>query len=188
MSEKSAGSFKSSVEAIHGAEFQQPSRDQHAKCLGCGRPMVIRKRPITHSAAVTLIYMYRNARQCGERKFLYLERFMKLCYPKHQRGDETKLVHWGLLEPRNTGGIVGSKGWDGHWRITELGMKFVEGMELPRYIYVYNRTLCGFSDGKEYDREMGNIVDALGTPFNLASLLSGDWTPPPKPPGGKSRA
>jgi hypothetical protein len=185
MSKDSDDKFRAAVKAMHGTEYQQPSRDPRAKCLGCGRPMVIRKRPITHSAAVTLIYLYRHAKQAGERKFQYLEKFMKLSYPEHQRGDETKMFHWGLLEPRNTGDLTDDRAWDGHWRITELGMKFVEGLELPRYIFLYNRILFGFSDGKQYDREMGTIDDALCTPFNLESLLSGNWTPPPKPGGRK---
>lgn len=187
MSDNSGKKFRAAVKAIHGTEYQQPSRDSHAKCLGCGRPMVIRKRPITHSAAVTLIFLYRHAKQFGERKFQYLEQFMKLSWPGHQRGDETKMYHWGLLEPRTTGD-AGNRAWDGYWRITELGMKFVEGMELPRYIFLYNRTLFGFSDGKEYKLEMGTISDALATPFRLESLLSGNWTPPPKSPGGKRRS
>ena len=174
--------FRAAVKAMHGTEHQQPSHDKNARCLGCGRPMVIRKRPITHSAAVTLIYLYRHARQSGTREFHYLESFMKRSYPGHQRGDETKLAHWGLLEPRALKNIDKT---DGYWRITELGMKFVEGMELPRYIFLYNRILFGFSDGKQYDREMGTIDDALCTPFNLESLLSGNWTPPPKPGGRK---
>ena len=187
MPEDSDRNFRSAARAMHGTEHQQPSRDPHAKCLGCGRPMVIRKRPITHSAAVTLIYLYRHAKQAGERRFQYLEQFMKLAYPEHQRGDETKLAHWGLLEPRTTGDLAGDRAWDGYWRITELGMKFVEGMELPRYIFLYNRILFGFSDGKEYKRELGTIGDALGTPFSLQNLLSGNWTPPPKPAGWKNR-
>ena len=183
MSRDSDDKFRAAVKAMHGAEYQQPSRDKHAKCLGCGRPMVIRKRPITHSAAVTLIYLYRHARQSGAREFHYLESFMKLCYPGHQRGDETKLAHWGLLEPRATETLA--KASDGHWRITDLGMKFVEGLELPRYIFLYNKMLFGFSDGVENKREMGTISDALATPFSLESLLSGNWTPPPKPGGRK---
>ena len=177
--------FRAAVKAIHGTEYQQPSRDPHAKCLGCGRPMVIRKRPITHSAAVTLIYLYRHAKQAGERTFQYLERFIQLSCPGHQRGDETKMAHWGLLEPRSTGDLEGDRAWDGYWRITELGMKFVEGMELPRHIFLYNKILFGFSDGDKYERELGTIFDALGTPFSLESLLSGNWTPPPKPHGRK---
>jgi len=173
--------FRAAVKAMHGTEHQQPSHDKNARCLGCGRPMVIRKRPITHSAAVTLIYLYRHARQSGTREFHYLESFMKRSYPGHQRGDETKLFHWGLLEPRAE---TLSKAADGYWRITELGMRFVEGLELPRYIFLYNRILFGFSDGRDGNkREMGTISDALATPFSLESLLSGDWTPPPKPRG-----
>jgi hypothetical protein len=173
--------FRAAVKAMHGTEYQKPSHDKHARCLGCGRPMVIRKRPITHSAAVTLIYLYRHARQSGTREFHYLR-----SYPGHQRGDETKLFHWGLLEPRALKNIDNT---DGYWRITELGMKFVEGMELPRYIFLYNRILFGFSDGRDGNkREMGTISDALATPFSLESLLSGNWTPPPKPRGRKGRS
>ena len=175
--------FGAAVKALHGTEHQQPSRDPHAKCLGCGRPMVIRKRPITHSAAVTLIYLYRLAQETGTREFQYLEGFMKLSWPGHQRGDETKLFHWGLLEPRSA--EILAKASDGYWRITELGMNFVEGMELPKYIFLYNKILFGFSDGDKYERELGTIDDALGTPFSLESLLSGNWTPPPKPQGRK---
>ena len=54
--------FRAATKALHGTEVQQPSLDSSARCLGCGRPMVIRKRPITYSAAVTLIYLYRHAR------------------------------------------------------------------------------------------------------------------------------
>ena len=185
MSDDSDRKFKDAVKAMHGTEHQQPSRDPHARCLGCGRPMVIRKRPITHSAAVTLIFLYRHAKQWGERKFQYLEQFMKLACPGHQRGDETKMFHWGLLEPRATEDPAGRRASDGYWRITELGMRFVEGLELPRYIFLYNKILFGFSDGKAYAREMGTINDALGTPFRLESLLSGNWTVPPKPVRGK---
>ena len=39
--------FRAATKALHGTEVQQPSLDSSARCLGCGRPMVIRKRPIT---------------------------------------------------------------------------------------------------------------------------------------------
>lgn len=169
--------FRAATKAFHGTEVQQPSHDPSERCLGCGRPMVIRKRPITYSAAVTLIYLYRHAKTSGTRDFHYLEGFMKRSWPGHRRGDETKLVYWGLLEPQPSDPLTGEKARNGYWRITELGMKFVEGMELPRHSFVYGSILYGFSDGNYQPRQMGTIMDALGTPFDLESLLSGNWAP-----------
>lgn len=140
--------------------------------------MVIRKRPITYSAAVTLIYLYRHAKDHGNRDFHYLEGFMKLAWPDHHRGDETKLVHWGLLEPEPPNPLTGEKVRNGYWRITELGMRFVEGLELPRFAFFYNSILYGFSDGNYDTRQMASISDVLHTPFDLQSLLSGNWSPP----------
>ena len=103
---------------------------------------------------------------------------MKQSWSGHQRGDETKLAYWGLLEPQPSDLVTGEKARNGFWRITELGMRFVEGVELPRYSFVYDSTLFGFSDGNYQPRQMGTIMDALGTPFDLQSLLSGNWAPP----------
>jgi hypothetical protein len=143
-----------------------------ARCPFCKRLMRVYKRPITTTAAGALILLWKDYKVTGVREYKYLERFLKLVWPGHTRGDETKLVHWGLLESE-----VGHR--NGKWRITEKGIHFVEGLEVPRFAYIdHNNECLGFSDGNYTPSDMINIVSALNTPFDKEKLLSGDWTPP----------
>lgn len=146
----------------------------HDRCPTCRRSIKIYKRPITTTAAGALIFLWREYKRTHIIEFIYLERYLKRMWPGHTRGDETKLVHWGLLEHEE-----GHR--NGKWRITEKGIQFVEGLEVPRFAFIGPRNEClGFSDGIYKPREVVDIEDALNTPFDKEKLLSGDWLPPRK--------
>lgn len=53
-------------------------------------------------------------------------------------GDYAKLIHWGLLEKRDS---------DGSWQITPKGREFLRGnIMVPKYVYIYNSTVFGRSE------------------------------------------
>ncbi len=75
--------------------------------------------------------------------------------------DYAKLKYWGLLIPKE----LKRTGW---WQPTLRGCMFAKNsISLPKYAYIYNDTVLGFS------RERQTIHDALDSKFNYDELLGG---------------
>jgi hypothetical protein len=164
--------------ALGGGDAFEPSL-KGEKCPHCKRYMKIYQRPITYTAAVALLYLYRLAKRTGQTEYVYLEQWLKKVWPNHKRGDETKMRHWGLIE-RMPSDRAETDHRNGMWRITELGFRFVEGAAIPRFVYTYNDVVLGRSDGSvaRWGEEYATIKDALKTIFDYTRLMADDWAPP----------
>jgi hypothetical protein len=86
--------------------------------------------------------------------------------------DAAMMVHWRLVERaddilRATGAV--SKAFADHrgrYRITDLGIAFVEGrVSIPRFLYIYNNKVVG------EDEERATITDALADKLNFSELM-----------------
>ena len=126
-----------------------------AACPACGQFAKIYQRTITSPMARTLIVAWD---QHG------IEWFHMPSLVGASRGDEAKLVHWGLLEEEKV--LRPDGGRAGFWRVTDDGAQFAQGhITVPKYALIY--------DGRCYGHD-GDLVDiraCLGERFRLDELM-----------------
>ena len=140
------------------ARWVRDNRDEGVTCPCCDQLAKVYRRPINSGMAVSLITMYRTARQEWQH------------IPTTIGGksrEEGKLRYWSLVEEQRTvkrddGGRAG------FWRVTDLGAAFVLGrVTVPKYARIYNK-VCLALEGEQV-----TIQDALGTKFNYMELMHG---------------
>lgn len=134
--------------------------DQGTECPACGQHVQRYRRKLDSGMARVLIQMYQ--RQKAPDRWVHIP---SLGTPG---GDPIKNRHWGLIEKRDEVRDDGSPraGW---WRLTDLGIRFVEGqVRIAKYAYLYSGICTGLDDS-----EMISITDALGTRFNYDELMRG---------------
>lgn len=143
-------------------------------CPCCGQFAKIYKRPLNASMALALILMEKRFRT--DDSWLHVPSFLAdgNLSPKMKaaiRGDWAKLKYWGLLEESPLERPDGSDR-AGFYKITNLGRDFVGArVSVAKYVFLYNQTLLGLSDGNYAPAELTWIVDALGEKFNYAELM-----------------
>jgi len=140
-------------------------------CPCCQQFVKVYRRKITSSMARALIELNRHGIRIGTHTgWTHMPEL--LARRKLQRSDEAKLVHWGLMEPFRALRDDGSKR-NGMYRITYLGHKFVQGaLEVPKYVYIYNHSVQGFSDGTNgHPNETVSIQECIGEKFNYRELM-----------------
>lgn len=126
-----------------------------AYCPCCGQRAQLYERKITSTMARALIQMWRHAGI----EWCHLPTVVGAL-----RADEAKLVHWGLIEEENV--VRDDGGRAGFWRVTDLGVQFVQGeVTVPKHAYIYNKRCHGL------DGDQVGIQDCLGDKFRLDELL-----------------
>lgn len=90
-------------------------------------------------------------------------------------GDYAKLRYWGLVEPR--GDQRDDGGSSGYWRITDLGVAWVERrVRVFKYIYLYQGIYRGYDPDP---RAVISIEQALGKRFRYDVLMAESAEPGP---------
>lgn len=141
-----------------------PNADKGYNCPCCGQLCKRYYRKFNANMALALIVLYRNM----DKGFIHLENLLadkgfKRC------GDASYLRHYKLIEAMDKPREDGSKR-NGHYKITGLGIMFVEGKSTVQNTYIiYNNKHEGF-EGPEI-----SIVDALGKKFDYRELMDGDY-------------
>ena len=130
------------------------------RCPCCTQFAKIYRRQITTSSARALIRLWRiGGQDYAHWPTLVAEAGLP------GRGDETKLVHWGLVEEENAEREDGGRA--GYWRVTELGVAWLlERHKVPRYARIYDSRCLG-TFGPEW-----GVADALGKRFDLQELMN----------------
>lgn len=78
-----------------------------------------------------------------------------------------KLVHWGLIEEMPKDPLDTSKRTSGWWRPTSKGRQFAKNtIKVPKRVHLYNNAV------QRFDPEEISILDALGTKFDYADLIT----------------
>jgi hypothetical protein len=153
------------------------TEDQMSKghvCDACGQLVKLYKRRLNNAMAYALILL--NRREKTDDPFFHVPTYLsgQTSGVTVRGGDWAKLVYWDLIEPLARTRADGSKR-SGFYRLTDKGRQFAEDkITLPRYAFVFNQTLYGFSDGLKYPKETTTIREALGAKFNYAELMGDD--------------
>lgn len=137
------------------------------KCPVCRRLVKQYKNTILKDQALTLAWIYKR----GTRYRKWVE-VQELAGSRILR-DNThgKLVWWGLIESKAN--IDPKKKNSGIWRLTLLGVEFVEGRaSVPKYKWTYNKKVIRTSRD-----ETISINDPLPY-FDFRKLMSGQWQIP----------
>jgi hypothetical protein len=164
--------------------------EQISTCPCCGQRVWLRKHPITWTMAVGMCCIYIYFKRSDASVYVHTRElavkvpaFAKVV---HSGGEFAQLAHWNFIE-QMPGEKPDGNPHNGFWRITDLGRKFVEGDVAFRFVYTFNRTCYGFSDGvtlapdgNPFPLAVVTLADAFDTPFSYDSLLTGDWSPPAK--------
>lgn len=135
-------------------EFAQ----QGITCPCCNQYVKVYRRKLTTMTAQALVLMYRQAGEGWVNLPALLGR---------KQADEAKARYWGLIQESEDVRDDGSKraGW---WRLTELGVRFVQGRaRVPKYALIYNSQLVYLDLGETVD-----IREALGTRFHYDDLMA----------------
>lgn len=155
---------KLSIDGLHRAKQylkQGWKTPKGAKCECCNQLVKLYKRKITAQAAYELICLYKRARLTGQE---YHHRNDFIPSKNHSGGDWARLVHWGLIESKVNEDP--EKKCSGIWRITDLGIDFVQGnATVPVNCYIYNNVLYGKSP------MLCSIKHALGEKFSYPELM-----------------
>lgn len=135
-------------------------------CPCCGRFGKLYKRKITSSMAYLLILLYKY----HPNEFVHVNSFIeakRVSYALH--GDFPKLRFFGLLEKKEGEREDGNPN-NGFYRITPLGISFVQGMiPVKKYVYIFDNVVMAVSDETIF------IDEALGTKFNYNELMQGTY-------------
>ena len=132
-----------------------------AECPACGQRAQLYRRKLDSGMARVLIQMY-NKQGANPDRWVHVP---SLGTPG---GDPIKTRHWGLIEKREETRDDGSSraGW---WRLTDLGVRFVENRaQVAKYAYLYNG-ICARLD----EDELISVHDALADRFNYDELMRG---------------
>lgn len=129
-------------------------------CPCCGQFVKLYKRKLTSSMAYGLLLLK------DKTEWTHVENYFKtLDIPSSIRGDISKLVYWKMLE-RQEGKREDGSNRIGYYRITQLGINFVNNMQdVPSHVLIYNNKFQGYSDTRT------NIVKFLGNKFNYSELM-----------------
>jgi hypothetical protein len=137
-------------------------RNGGGECIVCGQHAQDYARTITRPMAHALLTFYQRG---GTTQ--YVKRTKLLRKLGQRGGDDSKLIHWGLIEtPLTSDGMPDGKktGWA---RVTADGEDFIFGrITVSKIAWVYNSKFL------EYDGEAVSFRTALGTDFDLDALLN----------------
>lgn len=126
-------------------------------CPVCDQFAKVYRRRLNASMVRALIDMYKAG---GIRDYVHTPTLLK-----GRRGEEARLSYWELTEELTERREDGGK--RGYWRVTRRGELFLHGVvTVPAYALVYDSQLLRLGG------EPTNVLDALGTKFDLAELMA----------------
>lgn len=144
------------------------------ECPCCGQFVKLYRRRLNNALAHALILMVNRPKTSDPWFHVPTYLASQTATATIRGGDWAKLTYWDLIEPLAAERRDGSKR-SGFYKVTDKGYQFARGrITVPKYAYVYNSTLYGFSDGDKYPMQTTTIREALGAKFNYAELMGTD--------------
>lgn len=149
--------FRDDMTLAEARDVLRTRVDDGERCPCCTQQAKVYARPIHASMAVGLIKLYRRPHD----EFHEIAEFMQ----HRELADFAKLANWGLVTERPGVRADGSSrtGW---WKITPLGVAFVEGRAtVHRRARLYDGRCLGLIG------EQASIRECLGSKFDYADLM-----------------
>jgi hypothetical protein len=118
-----------------------------AYCPVSGSIVQLYRRPLTETHVKILTRLYALS-LTSKATYVHFRKFSG----GHSDGDLAKMRFWGLVDqkPRPAGDDVDDREWRGHWRITNLGRRWLNGADrIPRHICLFRGEFLGFWDEAE---------------------------------------
>ena len=107
---------------IQQSELSFPDTDRGYVCPCCSQFVKVYRRPLNSSMAAVLILIYAS----GITGWFHVEHYLRKIGKENLRADFHKLRYWKFLEAK-TGKLDNGNPRNGHYKITSLGLLFVEG-------------------------------------------------------------
>jgi hypothetical protein len=140
---------------------------EDVECPCCRRMGRQAKLKIHSTLAFMLVKLYRSSMELHGQPtgWVHLQAFSP---PNHTTGRDFSITkHWLLAEPKAAGEDEDKRS-SGMWRLTDYGVKFVEGkIRIPVNMMVFDDKIMGVSD------DVQNVEEALGNKFSYKELFSG---------------
>lgn len=147
--------------------------EKGGECPCCDQYVKIYRRNLNSGMANVLLRVHRYFLRHPDHEWLHVSKF--LAEHKIQRADEAKLCFWGLLIKQGGERKDGSKR-NGFYRISEKGIEFAEGrLAVPKYVWLLNNKVLGFSNGVDYPQATVTVQDALSDQFDYREIMSWSW-------------
>lgn len=151
------------------AWLNQHARHPGAVCPCCDQLVKHYPRSIHSSMALTLILVTRRTRD-----FVHVARLLasagfkpELVAATAGGGDFSKLRFWNMVEAQ-TGLRVDGSNRNGFWRVTPLGVDFVnDRIKVPRRVVLFDNRFLRFEDLND----LIGIRDCLGDRFDYRKLM-----------------
>lgn len=145
-------------------DFVRENFAKGSTCPCCGQRVQKYRYPLFASSAYALIRLYRINKAVGGPA--HISQFAEQSDENIRAPHFAELRFWGLVKPAEN--VPSDKKASGFWEITELGIKFVEGLAtVPKYVNVFNNKFLGHEGA-----EVG-IRQCLGNKFDYEALMKG---------------
>lgn len=135
------------------------------KCQVCLQNAQLQHRPLSSGLAAILVYQHAKV---GLDWAHTVDLLAESTNPKVRKLREVaKLAHWGLVEEEPT--LRPDGGRAGWWRVTPLGVQWIEGdVLMASHAFIYNADLIGMDNRKKI-----TLREALKKRFDLEELKRG---------------
>lgn len=131
-------------------------------CPCCDQFVKVYKRRIKAMEAAWLCKLVRQYQR--EQRYYHIDEMRPF-----SRGDEAKLLHWGLIVDKLTEDT--QKRRSGLWIPTEKGIDFVHGRtRVVKHLFLFNQEPLGFAD----PTDTVSIRDCLKVAFDYEKLMNGE--------------
>jgi hypothetical protein len=157
---------KSFMRGLRQAWNKAIRRKEGAICPCCDRFGKVYARSINNSMATTLRWMYDYAKIHGSDTWINMRTDSPI--ESVASCEYARLVWWHVIEKKPID-VVSKKKSTGIYRITKLGIDFIEGRALiPKNIFLHNDELLGESE------EMTDFVSCLKDSFDYQKLMQSE--------------
>ncbi len=156
--------------------FDEENWTRGCRCSVCGHYVRKYRKTIYNVSAYALILIYKLTLKLNpDGGWLHITKEFAKHFGLHASAyDYSQLERWGLTE-RKKPNLEKNKPSNGFYRITQLGIDFVEGRaKVKKYLWMYNGKVL------EWEDEETTLKEALGKKFDYQELMAD--CPAPKLP------
>ena len=164
--------MEGSATIADGRDYVERYMSDGCDCPCCDQYCKLYRRELNSGMGYALCLIRRYFLENPTERWCHVEDYLKTLdfVPTSVRSRYYSLLRfWGLIEPK-TGTKDDGNPRTGYWRITDRGVRFVEGkINVPRYVLIYNNQFRGFWKADEYRTTLRR---ALEKKFNYQDVMA----------------